>query len=59
MDIQPVSNEQNTVAYMCAYLTKSNAMKQALKVSIENNCGNHEQVKAIAHAYSSSRERSV
>ena len=42
MDIQPVSNEQNTVAYMCAYLSKSedkcsNAMKQALKYPLKIN----------------------
>ena len=44
-------NEQKAVAYMCAYLSKSedtcsNAMKQALKVSTETKCGNYEQIKA-------------
>lgn len=34
----------------------SNAVKQALNVSIENNCGNYEQIKAIALAYSSNQE---
>ena len=58
MDIQPVFNEKKPVANMCAYLGKSedtcsSAMKQALKVSIENKCSNYEQVKAIARAYSS------
>ena len=46
---------------MCAYLSKSedtcsNAMKQAIKVSIENKCSNYEQMKAIARIYSSNRE---
>ena len=64
MDIQPVFNEKKPVANMCAYLGKSedtcsSAMKQALKVSIENKCSNYEQMKAIARAYSSNRERSV
>ena len=57
-------NEQNTVAYMCAYFSRSedkrsNAIKQALKVSIENKCGNYQQIKAIARAYSSNREYSM
>ena len=50
-------NKKKVVAYMCAYLSKSedtcsNAMKQALKVSIENKCSNYDQMKAIACAYS-------
>ena len=57
MDIQPVFNEKKAVAYMCAYLSKSedtcsNAMKQAIKVSIENKCSNYEQMKAKTRAYS-------
>ena len=64
MDIQAVFNQKKAVAYMCVYLSKSedicsNAMKQALKVSIENKCSNYEQVKAIACAYSSNWECSV
>ena len=47
---------------MFAYLSKSedtcsNAMKQAIKVSIENKCSNYEQMKAIARIYSSNREK--
>ena len=47
---------------MCAYLSKSedtcsSAMKQAIKVSIENKCSNYEQMKAIARIYSSNREK--
>ena len=46
------------------YLSKSedkcyNAMKQALNISIENNCGNYEQIKARAHAYFSNQKCSV
>ena len=56
MGIQPVFNEKKAVAYICAYLstsedTCSNAMKQTLKVSIENKCSNYEQMKAIARTY--------
>ena len=58
MDIQPVFNEKKVVAYMHAYLSKSedtysNAMKQALKASIKNKCSDYEQMKAISRAYSS------
>lgn len=40
MDIQPVFNEQKAIAYIHAYMNMSkdngsNAMKQALKISIE------------------------
>ena len=45
IDIQSVFNEKKAVAYMSAYLSKledicSNAMKQALKVSMKNKCSN-------------------
>ena len=58
IDIQPVFNKEKAVAYMCVYFSKSedtcsSAMKQALKISIENKCSNYEQMKVIAHAYSS------
>ena len=64
MDIKLVFNEKKVVANMCAYLGKSgdtcsNAMKQALKLSIENKCSNYEQMKTIVCAYSSNRECSV
>ena len=57
MDMQPVFREKKAVAYVCAYLSKSedtcsSAMKQVLKVSIENKCANYEQMKAIKRAYS-------
>ena len=58
MDIQPVFNEKKVVAYMYAYLSKSedtysNAMKKALKASIKSKCSDYEQMKAISRAYSS------
>ena len=64
MDIQPVFNEHTAIAYMCAYLSKSEescsyALKQALKTSIENKENSYEQMKAIAQAHASNRECSV
>ena len=61
MDIQPVFNEHNATAYMCANSSKSEescsyAMKQALKISIENKENSYEQMKATAQAYASSWE---
>ena len=57
MNIQPAFNEQKAVAYMFAYLSKSeDSCAKALKVSIENKCSNYEQMKAIVLAYSSSRK---
>ena len=64
MDIQPVFNEYKTVAYMCAYLSKTEdsctrAMSQALTESLSNKKNSYEQMHAIAHAYSTNRECSV
>ena len=61
MNIKLVFNEKKVIANMCAYLGKSgdtcsNAMKQALKLSIENKCNNYEQMKTIVCAYSSNRK---
>ena len=49
---------------MCSYLSKqedecSQAMKQAVKEVFENNLDNYQQMKRVAHAYSSKRECSV
>ena len=49
---------------MCTYLSKSEesclyAIKQALKISIENKQNSYEQMKAIAQAYASNWECSV
>ena len=64
MDLHPVFSEHKAIAYMCGYLSKSEewwscAMKQALKVFIENKENSYEQMKAIAQAYASHRECSV
>ena len=64
MDIQLVLNEHKAISYICAYLSKSEetcsqAMKHALRESIVKKQGNYEQMRAVAHAYSSSRECSV
>ena len=45
---------------MCSYLSKqedecSQAMKQALKEFLEKGAGSYEQMKSVAHAYSSKR----
>ena len=61
MNIKLVFNEKKVIANMCAYLGKSgdtcsHAMKQALKLSIENKCNNYEQMKTIVCAYSSNRK---
>ena len=64
MDVQPGFNKHTAIAYMCAYLSKSEescsyAMKQSLKISIKNKENSYEQMKAIAQAYASNRECSV
>ena len=64
MDIQPVLNEHKAISYLCAYLSKSEkicsqAMKHALRESIEEKQGNYEQMCAVAHAYASNRECSL
>ena len=64
LDIQPVFNEYKAIAYMCAYLSKSEdactrAMKQALDESLDKKNNNYEQMRAIAHAYATNRECSV
>ena len=64
MDIQPVFNEYKAVAYMCAYLSKTEnsctlAMSQAVTESLESKKSNYEQMHTIAHAYAANRECSV
>ena len=63
MDIQPVFNEHNAIAYICEYLSKSEescsyVIKQPLKISIENE-ENYEQMNAIAQTYAFNQECSV
>ena len=64
MNIQPVFNEHKAIAYICAYLSKSEescsyAIKQALTSSKENKENSYEQMKAITQAYASDWECSV
>ena len=61
IDIQPVFDYYKAVTYMCSHLSKqkderSQAMKQALKESLEKGAGSYEQMKSVAHGYSSKRE---
>ena len=64
MDIQPVFNQNKAVAYMCAYLSKSEdecslAMTQAVKDAFEKELDNHDQMKSVANVYLNKRECSV
>ena len=64
MDIQPVFNHYKAVAYMCAYLSKSEnecsvAIKQALRDAFEKELNNYEQMKSVANAYSNKKECSI
>ena len=64
IDIQPVCNYCKAITYMCSYLSKeedecSQAMKQAFKETLEKGGSYYEQMKTIAHAYSSKRECSL
>ena len=61
MDTQLVFNEHKTITYTHANLSKSEAscsyaMKQTLKISIENKDNSYEQMKAIAQGYASNQE---
>ena len=64
LDIQPVFNHYKAVAYMCAYLSKSEdecseAMNQAVKEAFEHNLDNYQQMKNVAHTYVNKRECSI
>ena len=64
IDIQPVCNYCKAITYICSYLSKeedecSQAMKQAFKETLEKGGSYYEQMKTIAHAYSSKRECSL
>ena len=64
MNIQPVFNHYKAVAYMCAYLSKSEnecsvAMKQAVRDAFEKELSNYEQMKSVANAYINKREHSI
>ena len=56
MDIQPVFNQYKAVAYVCAYLSKSEdecsfAMIQAVWDEFEKELDNHAQMKSVANVY--------
>ena len=64
MDIQPVFNHYKAVAYICAYLSKSEnefsvATKQAVRDAFEKEWDNYEQIKSVANAYINKRECSI
>ena len=64
MDIQPVFNHYKAVAYMCAYLSKSEnecsvAMKQAVRDAFKKNLNNYEQMKSVTNSYINKRECSI
>ena len=60
INIQPMFNHYKTVAYMCAYLSKSEsecsvAVKQAVRDAFEKELDNYEQMKSVANAYINKR----
>ena len=64
MDIQLVFNHYKAVAYMCAYLSKSEsecsvAVKQAVRDAFEKELDNYEQMKSVANAYINKNECSI
>ena len=64
IDIQPVFNHYKAVAYMCAYLSKSEdqcsqAMSQALKEAFEDELDKYQETKSVAQTYVNKRECSV
>ena len=64
LDMQPVFNNYKAVAYMCAYLSKSedecsHAMKQAVKGAFEKKFDNYNQKNLIAHLYINRRECTI
>ena len=64
MGIQLVFNHYKAVAYIPAYLSKSEsecsvAMKQAVQDAFEKELDNYEQMKSVANAYINKRECSI
>ena len=64
MDIQPVFNHYKAVAYMCAYLSKSEnecsvAMKEAAQDAFEKELNNYKHMNSVANAYVNKRECSI
>ena len=64
IDIQPVFNHYKAVAYMCAYLSKSEdecsqAISQSVKEAFEDKLDNYQQMKSVAQTYVNKRECSI
>ena len=64
INIQPVFNYYKAITYISSYLSKeedecSQAVKQAFRETLEKGASYYEQMKTIAHAYSSKRECSL
>ena len=64
MDMQPVFNQYKTVAYMRAYLSKSESecsveRKQAVQHAFEKKLDSYEQMKSVAYAYINKRDCSI
>ena len=64
MNIQTVLNHYKAVAYMCAYLSKSEneysvATKLAKRDVFEKELNNYEQMKSVANAYINKSECSI
>ena len=64
MDIQPGFNHDKAVAYICAYLSKSEsdcylATKQAVRDALEKELNNSEKIKSVASAYINKRMCSI
>ena len=64
MDIQSVCIHYKGVAYVCAYLSRSEsefsvATKQAVRNASEKILNNYEQMKSVASAYINKRECSI
>ena len=64
MGMQPAFNHYRAVAYMWAYLSKSEnecsvAMKQAVRDAIEKEISNYEYMKSAANPYINKRECSI
>ena len=63
-DIQPVFNHCKAVAYMCAYLSKSEdecrqVISQTVKEAFEDKLDNYQQMKSVAQTYVNKRECSI
>ena len=61
LDMQPTFNHYKAVAYMCAYMSKSEsecslAMKQAFRDAFEKELNSYEEIKLVANACINKKE---